>query len=104
MNCPDARISSRGVGTNETDAALAEDAGASEAGLLQARRVLKPGGLVAIIEQPRSAKMEPRVQEIGETLAKRLSDAGFRELRLELRPMRPATSICVLGVKEWRSS
>ena len=69
------------------------------AGLSELRRVLKPGGLVAITEQPRGAVDEAAVREIAEKLIAKLSAAGFRQIRMEFRPMRPATSTCALGVK-----
>ncbi|HEY3230135.1 MAG TPA: class I SAM-dependent methyltransferase [Roseiflexaceae bacterium] len=69
------------------------------AGLSELRRVLKPGGLVAITEQPRGAVDEAAVREIAEKLMAKLSAAGFRQIRMEFRPMRRATSTCALGVK-----
>jgi ubiquinone/menaquinone biosynthesis C-methylase UbiE len=62
-------------------------------------RVLRPGGLVAITEQPRDAVPDESVRARGQELAGFLATVGFHDIRLEFKPMRPATSICVLGTK-----
>ncbi|MFL5805870.1 MAG: class I SAM-dependent methyltransferase [Roseiflexaceae bacterium] len=69
------------------------------AGLRELWRVLKPGGLVAIIEQPRGSATEAQVQSLADQRAAQLSVAGFEQVRLEFRPMRPAASVCALGVR-----
>ncbi|HET9221065.1 MAG TPA: class I SAM-dependent methyltransferase [Roseiflexaceae bacterium] len=69
------------------------------AGLRELRRVLKPGGLVAIIEQPRGSATDAQVQALADQRAAQLAEAGFREMRLEFKPMRPAASVGVLGIR-----
>jgi ubiquinone/menaquinone biosynthesis C-methylase UbiE len=69
------------------------------AGLRELRRVLKPGGLVAITEQPRGQATDEQVRALCDERAAQLAAAGFEQLRHESRPMRPAPSICVLGRK-----
>lgn len=69
------------------------------AGLHELWRVLKPGGLVAIIEQPRGSATEAQVQELADQRAAQLNMAGFREIRLEFKPMHPATSVGALGIR-----
>jgi ubiquinone/menaquinone biosynthesis C-methylase UbiE len=69
------------------------------AGLHELWRVLKPGGLVGIIEQPRGSATEAQVQELADQRAAQLAEARFHEIRLEFKPMRPATSVGVLGIR-----
>jgi ubiquinone/menaquinone biosynthesis C-methylase UbiE len=70
-----------------------------EAGLKEMWRVLKPGGVVAIILQPRWARTESEVKEIGAGLLTLLSKVGFQQARLEFKPMKPIASVCALGIK-----
>lgn len=69
------------------------------AGLREAWRVLKPGGLVLIVEQPRSTTSEDGLQELTQTLAEQLATAGFGHIQSEARAMRPAPSVAVMGVR-----
>jgi ubiquinone/menaquinone biosynthesis C-methylase UbiE len=62
-------------------------------------RVLKPEGLVAIIEQPRMAASEAQVQALAQAWAAQLVAAGFSQIKRVFKPMRPAASVGVLGVK-----
>jgi len=73
--------------------------------LKQLRRVLKPGGLLAITIQPKD-KWEPNVDAnimtlyFGKDVASMFSDAGFRNVRVEVPEQEDKMSIeCVLGVK-----
>ena len=69
-----------------------------EAGVKEIRRVLKPGGVVAIILQPRWARTESEVKQIGAGLLALLSKVGFHQARLEVKPMKPIASVCALGI------
>ena len=73
--------------------------------LKQLRRVLKPGGLLAITIQPKD-KWEPNVDAnimtlyFGNDVASMFSDAGFRNVRVEVPQQEDKTSTeCILGVK-----
>jgi len=70
-----------------------------EAGVKEIQRVLKPGGVIAIILQPRWARSESEVKQIGAGLVELLSTAGFQQARLESKPMKPIASVCALGIK-----
>jgi ubiquinone/menaquinone biosynthesis C-methylase UbiE len=70
-----------------------------DAGLQEVRRVLKPGGRVAIIIQPMWAKTEEEVRAVGEKLEFQLKQAGFRQVRLETRQIRPITAVSGIAIK-----
>jgi ubiquinone/menaquinone biosynthesis C-methylase UbiE len=69
------------------------------AGLHQAWRVLMPGGVVVIVEQPRSATSEDGLRELAHKLTEQLANAGFGHIRSESKAMWPAASLAVIGVK-----
>ena len=73
--------------------------------LKQLRRVLKPGGLLAITIQPKD-KWEPNVDAnimtlyFGKDLASMFSDAGYRQAHIEIPPQEDKVSLeCIIGVK-----
>ena len=69
------------------------------AGLQEVRRVLKPGGRVAIVIQPMWAKSEEEVRTLGEKLEHQLKQAGFKQVRLETRQIRPIPAVSGIGIK-----
>ena len=70
-----------------------------EAGVREMQRVLRPGGMIALILQPRWARTESDVKQIGEGLVSLLSQVGFQQARLEFKPMKPIASVCALGIR-----
>lgn len=69
--------------------------------LKELRRLLKPGGLIAITEQPRSqGATDETAQRMGKEIAAALREAGFSRMRLETKKMKPVSAVCVLGSNE----
>ena len=69
-------------------------------GLQEVRRVLKPGGQIVITIQPMWAKTEEEVEGVGEKLVAQLKRAGFKQVRLERKQIKPITTVCGIGIKE----
>ena len=63
------------------------------------QRVLRPGGVIALILQPHWVRTESDVKQIGEGLVALLSQVGFQQARLEFKPMKPIASVCALGTR-----
>lgn len=64
------------------------------------RRVLRPGGLIAVAVQPRwKGATERAARETVRALAENLRAAEFSEVRLESKRMKPVSVVCALGVK-----
>ena len=63
-----------------------------EAGVKEMWRVLKTGGVVAIILQRSFARTESEVTQIGAGLLALLSKVGFHQTRMEFKPMKPIGS------------
>ena len=73
--------------------------------LKEIRRVLKPGGLLALTIQPKD-KWKPNVDTgimtlyFGKDLAALFSEAGYRNVRVEVPPQKDKLTLeCILGAK-----
>ncbi|HEX8032965.1 MAG TPA: hypothetical protein VF510_03920, partial [Ktedonobacterales bacterium] len=64
------------------------------------KRVLRPGGRVAIVAQPLWLKTPAEARAYGETVAQKLRDTGFSRVRLEVRTMKPVDAVAALGELE----
>lgn len=68
--------------------------------LRELRKLLKPGGLIAVTIQPRSrGATDATTMEIGKEVAMNLERAGFSQCRLEIRQTKPVSVACALGIK-----
>jgi SAM-dependent methyltransferase len=68
--------------------------------LEELRKLLKPGGLIAVTLQPRSrSATDATTEEIGKEIAMNLERAGFSQVRLEIRQAKPVSVACALGIK-----
>jgi hypothetical protein len=66
--------------------------------LAELRRLLRPGGLIALAHQPRGPGATDETSAArGRVIAAALDRAGFSEVRLETMRLKPAV-ICALGV------
>jgi ubiquinone/menaquinone biosynthesis C-methylase UbiE len=67
--------------------------------LKELRKLLRPGGLIAVTLQPRSrSATNATTEEIGKEIAMNLERAGFSQVRLEIRQTKPVSVACALGV------
>lgn len=68
--------------------------------LKELRELLKPGGIIAVTLQPRTrGATDATSREIGSELAANLETAGFKNITLEIKAMKPISVACVMGVK-----
>ena len=66
--------------------------------LKELRKMLRPGGLMAVTLQPRSrSATDATAKEIGREIGLNLECAGFSQVRLEIKPTKPVSVVCALG-------
>lgn len=68
--------------------------------LKQVCRVLKPEGIIAITLQPRWAKSDDMVKDIGYEIVNQVVKAGFDNVKMETRKLKPMNAVCIVGVKK----
>ena len=67
--------------------------------LKQLRRLVKPSGRIAITFQPRNpGATDEDSQRAGHVMVKDLERAGFSQVRLETKRLKPISVVCALGV------
>jgi len=62
------------------------------------RTRLRPGGVIALAYQPRkSGATEKDADDAGDNFADYLQRAGFKDIAIEKKIMKPVSTVCVLG-------
>ena len=62
--------------------------------------LLRPGGQIAIVYQPRGPQSTNEVAaRTGQEIAEHFATVGFTDVRVETLALRPTDAVCVLGVK-----
>jgi ubiquinone/menaquinone biosynthesis C-methylase UbiE len=75
--------------------------GDSTAVLRILRRLMNPWGQIAIALQPRFQEATNEdTQGAGREMVERLKEAGFSQVRLEIKPMKPISVACAVGINE----
>jgi len=66
--------------------------------LAEIRERLSSGGIIAIAHQPRSqGATEQDTMKAGQRISGHLAAAGYQEVRVEIKHMKPVPVVCVIG-------
>ena len=61
--------------------------------------LLKPGGRMVMVFQPRWAKSENQIKKIAEETKNQYEEAGLKNIEIDFKPMKPVTCIYIIGQK-----
>ncbi len=61
--------------------------------------LLKPGGRLVMVFQPRWVKSEDQVKEVAEQTKKQFKEAGLKNIEIDLKTMKPVSCIFAAGQK-----
>jgi SAM-dependent methyltransferase len=62
--------------------------------------LLKPGGRLVMVFQPRWTKTEVEVREVADRTRKQYEAAGLTSIEIDYKVMTPVTCICISGQKK----
>ncbi len=67
------------------------------AGLAELRRVMRPDARIATMLQPRWVRSDPEVRVAAADIRRQHELAGFEQIQVEYKPMKPMMAFCVLA-------
>jgi SAM-dependent methyltransferase len=68
--------------------------------LMKVRDVMAPGGLIALVHQPRKpGSTDTDAERAGLRFAEYLASAGFSNISVQTKKMKPVSTVCVLATK-----
>ncbi|HKJ30461.1 MAG TPA: class I SAM-dependent methyltransferase [Balneolales bacterium] len=68
--------------------------------LKEVKRVLKHEGKIVITMQPRWAKTDEEVKHMGKEVSGWLTDAGYKDIKIDFKSMKPISVVCVTAIKD----
>lgn len=65
------------------------------------RQIMNNNGVIAITVQPfKKGATEETAKQLGSDIVKQLKEAGFSDIKVELKQMKQVASVCVVGVNK----